>query len=1512
MKQELPGMQARGVPSVRGGHSCSLRAPSQGNRCFKATTAAAVCLGSLFALNDEAAGQQTIEAYWVNDGLNDTHDPQFGEFGPDLGGAIEFGRYGDTNPLSGHLYARNPPPGGWPGGLTFQQFMYERLMDFDTLLATLVPPIGPAIAPLVIPDARAYPGAPPSPLPGPLVADAWFTGAGGAPQQILYWPLKINGGALMVCMGGDGSGRPIGGTDKSLLVYNYYNHPSSFGSNKNRFGPDDAAQDGWPREYARISAKKNAPFAEAWFEGYAGTPWLGPKEQAIASGDIVVFVQENYGMSIATSLFRNQEAVWWVRNVFAASIPGMSPPITLNLEGAYLHGVSFGQAMSAFVALAQPQYYRGVVDWITSDLGFELGDFSEMQWHLSAGLDIGPFMATTDNFFPDIYALVDQLGIRFDAPMYGQSGWDLAAFSLNRRPLDVKIPLRGHVGEHERQYPGSWSAADPPTFASAANSSLVRYRNRAHEEAFHVIPGLNEYAIYNGNEWQNAKNSNPPASINRIVPAAPAPAKPYPDPYSHTLRPSASGVLGGNLLTHLDARAGMDGIDAYHGDGYRHPAPSGSAHPIKSIGHGIMPGYRDQMRVADLDADGEMEVIFGNLDGYVHILEFAGNGVTGGSAGNIDDPYRLVDEWQSPRLGLGVFACDGQFSSSGLSTVYFADARGQVWKISATGPNTYTMAGPSGAPVPLSDPIKAPKYLYDGSTPLILAGDFDGGSTGGELLVLNRFWDWGLLKASDGTPLAGSLSALDGRLQRSTRTNGPTDAFAIDAQDLDPQREVIVSSVNGGIWLLNRVNAGSFWKWEDPTALIGPSACSRVKAVPCFFNGGATPTHLLSFCVDDDRDDAVGGTIVGSEFIELYAVNFSAFPISVVKVAEASGGVDSFAWIDRPKAGSTTATFATSGGGMQIATYQIDLSPAGGPPSMPPTITQLAFLDLALHNVSAESKRSDRVTSIDCAPLEGVNGGKTRRIVLTTSKGRIHVLSHALAIQGLRASSSEYLPGAVPPVTGYDWWSNWPSNRSLSQIAACDLVQPEVAGMPLPGQGNFYFAEYTIPMFSEFVSAPNNGGGTFARYRVGRLGIGTGPGGVNEWEPYLVEPRSGGDWEGVRPNWTRALSVDDFVDNDSGAIGPDGELEFRVFTETGVAFVGKRRDPIAGGSSEVDAVREFQTSASAPRSLGVNFWVSAIANQYPTREQLGGRVFEVLEDRRRGDYWHLSGFTPPPDPNNYFFDNGGGGAALPGWWYPRIGAILDGQIASNCQSAHELSLGCSMKVANIRSSPEASTATPHVLVGTTGGYVFAILPTVPGPVKGDMGGVASQLRHRSTHLGIFVNGLAAGNLDGDIDDEIVCGTWMDAGTYQDWDPLAPDLTKNRAHLHVFDPVVTGGTNSLLSTVAVLDGDDLAGPGRGIGAGVTGVRIDDVDGDGEAEIWCSDAAGYIYLFGRDSSGTWRCAWRSDDLCAYPGFYNNLHPIKGEGNVTTKLVVQSPGYFFVFSVDPGAITTPWWSE
>ena len=344
----------------------------------------------------------------------------------------------------------------------------------------------------------------------------------------------------------------------------------------------------------------------------------------------------------------------------------------------------------------------------------------------------------------------------------------------------------------------------------------------------------------------------------------------------------------------------------------------------------------------------------------------------------------------------------------------------------------------------------------------------------------------------------------------------------------------------------------------------------------------------------------------------------------------------------------------------------------------------------------------------------------------------------------------------------------------------------------------------------------------------------------------------------------------------------DGHREARVFAETGTAY----KDPTT------NVVREFCTySYAAPFNYDVT-----LGPPYNGRISKGGNVFEYFDPPSGSilpSYNYLSGFHVPRDSTTPFEDFGGND-----WWYPRVGANrLSGQISCYTQSGLSIGYGDAMKTAMIRPDSSTSTPVPHVVVGTNGGYVYAIRP---GSVSTGGGACPSQLGYASNCMGSFIIGMDVGDLDGDPDQEIVVGEWMDKGTYVDW--KNNNLGKNRAHLHVLDPSPpASGVGSFVETV--LTGDTLLGLGNGIGAGVTGVKIDDVNADGAPDLWCTDAIGHIYLFKAVTGGLpWSCVYRSQDLGTCPGYYNQIYVMKDANHKTVKLIVVSSGYVMAFNVDP----------
>jgi len=209
----------------------------------------------------------------------------------------------------------------------------------------------------------------------------------------------------------------------------------------------------------------------------------------------------------------------------------------------------------------------------------------------------------------------------------------------------------------------------------------------------------------------------------------------------------------------------------------------------------------------------------------------------------------------------------------------------------------------------------------------------------------------------------------------------------------------------------------------------------------------------------------------------------------------------------------------------------------------------------------------------------------------------------------------------------------------------------------------------------------------------------------------------------------------------------------------------------------------------------------------------------------------------------------------------------------------------------------------HVVNGTSNGFVYAL---VPSGVVIDQA-EAAYLSYSSDDLGWAVVGMDAGNIDHPLDtgnagNEIVVGTWLDTGTRVDWQNNV--VNKNRGHLLVLRPNRATGK---LDVAEDLNADDLLGIDRtGIGSGVFGVKIDNVNGGsgnpGRPEIWATDATGHVYLFHYDTpQSSWKCLYRSRDLGPYPGLYNNLYPIKNSAGNTVKLIVISSGYVYCFNVD-----------
>jgi hypothetical protein len=296
---------------------------------------------------------------------------------------------------------------------------------------------------------------------------------------------------------------------------------------------------------------------------------LAPDEQALEAGCIVVFCQENYSQAVWTALQRTQEAEWFVRHQFASAPPSnpfdpYHPTVSpITVGKSFLHGGSWGQIVSGILATLQPKTYSASANWISSDVGYGIGDYAallnQMDQFFARGAD-GPLTSPGNVAF---YSLVDALGTRFDSPKFGRPGWDLAALSMNRRPNDLQAHVFGGVGDVDYLLPAAWSRGDTNLGTLGTFFHPNFFRNHEHLTLYGHVPGVNEYSNWQGNEWANVvatavANPNPATANTTASPTSTAPTKPYPDPYSHTLRHYPHVPAPGNptgLLTAADVTA---------------------------------------------------------------------------------------------------------------------------------------------------------------------------------------------------------------------------------------------------------------------------------------------------------------------------------------------------------------------------------------------------------------------------------------------------------------------------------------------------------------------------------------------------------------------------------------------------------------------------------------------------------------------------------------------------------------------------------------------------------------------------------------------------------------------------------------------------------------------------------------------------------------------------------------------------------------------------------------------
>jgi hypothetical protein len=88
-------------------------------------------------------------------------------------------------------------------------------------------------------------------------------------------------------------------------------------------------------------------------------------------------------------------------------------------------------------------------------------------------------------------------------------------------------------------------------------------------------------------------------------------------------------------------------------------------HLITEIGHGLNIGYENSMVTADVDNDGKEEIIFGNEDGYIQVIQHQ------------DGDY--IDEWRSPNLDWEIYGLAvGDTDSDGTKEIVVGNHYGML------------------------------------------------------------------------------------------------------------------------------------------------------------------------------------------------------------------------------------------------------------------------------------------------------------------------------------------------------------------------------------------------------------------------------------------------------------------------------------------------------------------------------------------------------------------------------------------------------------------------------------------------------------------------------------------------------------------------------------------------------------------------------------------------------------------------------------------------------------------
>ncbi|MEW6743741.1 MAG: hypothetical protein AB1486_13375 [Planctomycetota bacterium] len=422
---------------------------------------------------------------------------------------------------------------------------------------------------------------------------------------------------------------------------------------------------------------------------------------------------------------------------------------------------------------------------------------------------------------------------------------------------------------------------------------------------------------------------------------------------------------------------------------------------LPGIGNGIYPGAFDSMRAADIDSDGSIEVVFGNFDGFVEVLEqrFVGS----------DSQVVFVPEYRSPPLGSGISALDVGSLDGVQKHIICGSSVGKIHRIRVNGPDSYSY---------VEQPFTT-QTLSRGFISWLVIGEFHYGTSGKEVLIQNEESEWLLFNKN------GSLMA------KTSRVPDPNAADPLDVDNFTGPcgKPVAVfwppaEPTDSQIAFLPGMDGFLRQLWYFP----GPPAKLKVQIVSDYLGGAGRCAYFW-----DPAGTPAPVIIVGCRQGDGHALWMvdPSLPVGQRLIASIDQVIDGNKAIPLGEA-VTIEKFATNEilvvHGPNLTRVGLTGDPRGfSDQPAPPAPVNVEIEGIGTEEELPESEYFG--VSPEIGGVERYGSGSQTRYVVTTPAGRVWVLNNVLGYT--RYTDTLYLPDNSDRL-------HWYSNRSLGHLSTID------------------------------------------------------------------------------------------------------------------------------------------------------------------------------------------------------------------------------------------------------------------------------------------------------------------------------------------------------------------------------------------------------------------------------------------------------------------------------------------